>query len=165
MFQTGSSWLNVTQVSSLANTIRLDTQELDTGFKPIGNLSTYKFTGVSKNDEVDASVEDCALSLSPNQDTTAGSDWALVRVQPSLFLTNHYIIPGENSIISITGHHRVDELSAGEVWICAGVSGTVRGFLNGIEGSVLIGSSLLNIRSIVLDRQLSMHHPLYLPEQ
>ena len=91
-----------------------------------------------------------------------GEDWALVRFGPlghfsGVGITcNIFYVPGAPERKKVTGYVKSADLSSGEVWVCAGVSGVQSGFLKQHAASVIMSKSLFAVRSISLERPLGM---------
>ena len=81
-------------------------------------------------------------------------DWAIVRVQPSLYKENCYFLPGSTQKTRIEGHLRSSDLHHGPVVIPSSLSGIRQGFLTASTGSVILGSSCFEVKSISLDGEL-----------
>jgi hypothetical protein len=122
-------------------------------FELLGNLHSYKFTGMTDANHglLDA---DSDLREISNERPSFGLDWALVRVQPVAYMRNISMDPDLHRPVSIDGHLCNDELFQGNVLVCSGTKGVISGFLNTTEGSVMIESSVFSVRSIMLDEEL-----------
>lgn len=69
---------------------------------------------------------------------------------------NTFHVPGVQTHQKVTGYIRTADLSSGEVWVCAGVSGIQSGYLKQHPASVIMSKSLFGVRSISLERPLGM---------
>jgi hypothetical protein len=113
-------------------------------FKPLGTIHSYQWTdNYGHKDELE--------DLQDYEDAT-GQDWALVDIQPPLYIGNSFSLWGES--ISIEGYLPEENLTFGEVYICSGNSGFQKAILSGSTASVLMGTSLFEVRSISLDHEL-----------
>ena len=92
----------------------------------------------------------------PEESPWEGHDWALIRVLPGHFMHNLVVDPNQYQTVPVEGHLRSDQLSQGNVWVCSSSSGVINGFLNATEGSVMMGSSVFSVRSIMLDKELGL---------
>ena len=91
-----------------------------------------------------------------------GEDWALVqfshlgRFSGVGITCNTFHVPGAPERQKVTGYVKTADLSSGEVWVCAGVSGVQSGFLKQHTASIIMSKSLFAVRSISLERPLGM---------
>ena len=91
-----------------------------------------------------------------------GEDWALVwfshlgRFKGLGTKCNTFHVPGAPGRQKVTGYVKTADLSSGEVWVCAGVSGVQSGFLKQHPASIIMSKSLFAVRSISLERPLGM---------
>ena len=69
---------------------------------------------------------------------------------------NIFHVPGAPERKRVTGYVKSADLSSGEVWVCAGVSGVQSGFLKQHPASIIMSKSLFAVRSISLERPLGM---------
>jgi hypothetical protein len=119
-------------------------------------LHSYKFTGtLHSNPGGDDSVHTTPSEVL-DESPWEGQDWALIRVLPGPSMRNIVVDPDQHQPVPVEGHLRSDQLFQGNVWVCAGMSGVTTGFLNATEGSVMIGSSVFSVRTIMLDKELGL---------
>ena len=82
-------------------------------------------------------------------------DWALIKVEPSLYKDNHFVMPNSGTETHIEGYFDESDLNKGPVVVLSSFSGIRSGYLSATKGHFMIGSSLFEIRSITLDSELS----------
>ena len=97
-------------------------------------------------------------SMVPHQASPIASDWALVWLQDQhLTSFNEFAPPGLSGRQKINEFVKLQDLSAGEVIVCAGVSGYQRAFLSGNSTSVNIARSKFQVRTVSLEHSLGKH--------
>jgi hypothetical protein len=110
-------------------------------FKPLGTIHSYEWTDNYNHEEDLQDYEDAA-----------SQDWALVDIQPPLYVRNSFSFLDES--INIEGYLPVDDLTFGEVHICSSNSGIQKAILSGSTASVLMDKLLFEVRSISLEHEL-----------
>jgi hypothetical protein len=114
-------------------------------FKPLGTIHSYEWTDNYNHEEDE--LED----LQDYEDATS-QDWALIDIQPPLYVRNSFSFLDES--INIEGYLPVDDLTFGEVHICSSNSGIQKAILSGSTASVLMDKLLFEVRSISLEHEL-----------
>lgn len=114
-------------------------------FTPSGTIHSYKWTGDSEIDESE--------DLDDPEDI-GSQDWALVNIRPPFYSENNFSYCGTRN--SIAGYIRDEDLTYGEVYICSGNSGVQKGTLSGSTASIIMGKSIFEVRSIILEHELGI---------
>lgn len=86
-----------------------------------------------------------------------GLDWALIRIHTEGLTCNEFRQPTTSKPQHISAYLRNCELDAGEVSVCAGVSGHQRAFLSNNPASVFMAGRIFRVRSLSLERPLGEH--------
>jgi hypothetical protein len=115
-------------------------------FKILGTLHSVGWTGPRVR-----------LETPPNTKTEKhfGADWALIKI-PNMFLCPNIIQDPEHpaGAISINGHIADERNIGGDVWVCCGVGGIQRGYLNGNPATVVYGTAIFDVYSVIVERAL-----------
>ena len=94
------------------------------------------------------------------------SDWALVRLQRSEGLAcNEFKLPGLLESQKLDGYIKNQDLSAGEVMVCAVVSGFQQAFLSGKSSRIIMAGNVFEVRSLSLENTLGAHYSLFIEAQ
>jgi hypothetical protein len=138
----------------LCNVIKLRMLTLYfTDFKPVGNISSYKFTETSSASLSSSDREELVSELSYD------CDWALVRIQPSLYSTNSYLVDGDTpenaGTIFVEGWIPTKELDHGMVQILHAGGKASQGYLGPNNAYWEIGKSCFEVRTVFLEDTLS----------
>ena len=129
-----------------SNDLSISAAGCSANFKVLGTLNFFRW-GEPR------SRQDC-----PSMNNAGGkpaADWALVKIMDKFLLPNLFQDPehpGES--ISINAYETDEENFAGDVWLCCGITGIQRGYLNGNPASVAFGKAIFNAYSIAVEHAL-----------
>lgn len=95
------------------------------------------------------------LYLGSDQDTPRKSDWALIEIPNQKYWhANTYLPPGENAAALVDSILQESNITQRQVWVNAGASGIMSGFLSEVDVHLRLGDSVFNAKQIILDRGL-----------
>ena len=87
------------------------------------------------------------------------SDWALVRLRTEGLIFNQFKLPKLPEIQKIDGYIKNQDLSAGQVMVCAGVSGFQQAFMSGKSSHLITAGNVFELRSLSLEKTLGARSP------
>ena len=100
---------------------------------------------------------DINKSKTPPENSSVASDWALDSASLNEFRSNE-----TQELNRVTDIVQLKDLSAGEVLVCAGVSGYQRAFLSSNVASVSMARSIFQVRTVSLEHPLGKYlHSLF----
>ena len=122
---------------------------LDFVFKPVGKLHSYRAPRTL------SSSSGLADEQSTSDDDSYDQDWALVRIELSIYSPNSVQLPVYGGKTTINEYILTEDLVHDDVYVVSGTGGVLTGYLTPEYSYWMLEDSYFEVRTVILDKQLS----------